>query len=107
MPIIPVKYAEMHNAIFVGGKNLGPKLDPRKVTGLELQYDSEQKELLVTWNDETMHFLNPLGYIPGEVAARPKAEIGKPHAPIVKPFTAKVSGPQSHVHAGLGAVKTK
>lgn len=106
MPIIPVKYAEMHNAIFVGRKSLGPKLDPMKLTGLELKYDMEQKELLVTWNNETMHFLNPLGYVPGQIPVRPVAELGKPHAAPVKPFTAQVHGPQAHVHAGPGAGKT-
>ncbi len=49
---IDLKFAELHNALFLAGKNFGLKLDPTKLTGLKLEYDRAEKELLVYWADE-------------------------------------------------------
>lgn len=51
--IIPIKFAELHTMIFVGGRSLGPKLAPAMKSGLKLVYDRTEKELLVTIDGET------------------------------------------------------
>jgi hypothetical protein len=51
--MIKVKFAEMHNPIFVNGINLGMKLDPRHRKGLSLAYDRTGKELFITVNGVT------------------------------------------------------
>jgi hypothetical protein len=51
--MIKVKFAEMHNPIFVNGINLGMKLDPRHRKGLSLEYDRLDKELFITVNGVT------------------------------------------------------
>jgi hypothetical protein len=44
---IPLKFAELQNALFLGGANLQLKLDISRRTGLVLTYDQENKELIV------------------------------------------------------------
>lgn len=48
--MIEVTFADLHNPIFLAGTNLGQKLDPTKRTGLVLNYDNENKRLIVEYN---------------------------------------------------------
>ena len=99
-----IKWAELHTPLFLGGTNLQSKLDPHKRTGLEMEYDRSEKELIVRWNGETaiIPTTNVASMIEGEVAARGKTESVTPPSKI----TAQVSTPQDHVFAGAGHGKT-
>ncbi len=103
---IDLKFAELHNPLFLGGKNLGLKLDHKKHPSISLVYDRAEKELLVTWNGET-------GIIPASNVSSMTPALINLSPPVVKtelpprrlpgePFTAQVETPQSHVHAGPG-----
>jgi hypothetical protein len=49
---IQLQFAELHTPLFLAGKNFGYKLST-KLAGLQLAYDRDEKELLVTYNDKT------------------------------------------------------
>ena len=102
--LVPLKHAELHNPLFLSGTNLQMKLDPSKRDGLDLVYDREEKELLVTYKDDTaiIPSSNVASMIPGTVV-KPKAITH--HA--VATIKAQVSTPQDHVFAGPGQGKTK
>lgn len=48
--LLPVPFAELHNPLFLAGKNHGTKLDPIKDNKLTLQYVWDKKILLVGYN---------------------------------------------------------
>lgn len=50
--IISLKSATLHVGVFAGGSNLQTKLEVAHRTGLILEYDQEQRELLVEYKDE-------------------------------------------------------
>lgn len=104
MSKIDLKFAELHNALFLAGKNFGLKLDPSKLAGLKLVYDRAEKELLVHWGEE-------VGIVPSSNIASMVAGIAIAKAPSVHPIAAgkivaQVSSPMDHVFAGPGAGKT-
>lgn len=105
--MIEVGFAELHEGIFVGGKNLTAKLDCKQNSALSLVYDEKEKELLVTWNAVTAHvpFTNIKSYIPGETPDRKVAQKASPMVANVS-STAQVETPMSHVHAGFGHGQT-
>ncbi len=106
-PIVAVGFAELHDTIFVGGKNLSAKLDSHRNPGLVMQYNRVEKELIVTWNKVTSHVpsTNIKHYIPGVAADRKIVQpMHTQHAVIS--HTAQVETPMSHVHAGHGHGKT-
>ena len=105
--LIPVRYARLHSPLFMsgssGGKNLGDKLECSQQTPqLSLFWDRANRELHVKWQTEMtiVTEANVANYTPGERFHK-EAQVG---SPITKaaPFTAQVSGPQSHVFAGPG-----
>ncbi len=131
--IIEVGFAELHNPLFHGKKSHGTKLDTHNNKDLHMVYDRDEKELYVTWMGKTtiVPHTNIVNYTPGPAADRrvvqagspmvsdiAKAQVGQPThtaqpmpyaatSPLVaKPFTAQVSTPQSHVHAGPGKGET-
>lgn len=104
---VDLKYAELHNPLFLAGKNFGLKLDLDHISNLKLVYDREEKELLVHWQGK-------VGIIPSsnvacmvQVDELPKEEPVQQHPTqqLVRP-SAQVESPQSHVFAGPGAGKT-
>ncbi len=101
---VELKFAELHNALFLGGKNFGLKLDPHKLSGLKLFYDRVEKELLVHWGDDIgiIPSSNVASMIAGVPSVRPMAE----HPIVVGQRSAQVDSPQSHVFAGEGHGKT-
>lgn len=48
MTKIAVKFAELHNPLFMNG-NLGQKLDPKMKTGMTLNYDEDKDRLIVVY----------------------------------------------------------
>jgi hypothetical protein len=124
---IDLRFAETHAPVFIsgelGGVNLGMKLEPKKRTGLTLQYDREHKELLVTFNGNTA--IVPSTNVVTMIAAGPTAAkisvaevkaAQKADTPVPSPlptgglhpaFQAQVSSPTDHVFAGPGKGKTK
>lgn len=105
MSQIGLKFAELHTALFHAGKNFGLKLDPLKVTGLNLVYDRAEKELLVTWSGQTaiVPINNVASMQEGAVDSHRRTVVAIP--PGFK--TAQVETPMSHVHAGPGAGKSR
>lgn len=102
---IDLKFAELHNALFLAGKNFGLKLDPGKLSGLELQYDRQEKELLVYWGGEVG--IVPSSNIACMVQGRPEKRAEQFTHPIVAGIaSAQVSTPFGHVHAGPGHGKS-
>lgn len=105
--LIPIKRVHLHNTIFVGGTNLGTKLDPAEGNrrNMKIHYNREQQELHVHWNDEMaiIPITNVSAMIPCDEKKfdPPKAvELPKERS------SAQVSTPQSHVFAGQGHGKT-
>lgn len=45
-----LQFAELLSPLFLGGTNLGLKLNPKTRSGLSLEYNREFKELHVTYN---------------------------------------------------------
>lgn len=50
--MIELEFAELHSPLFLGGRNLGMKLDGKRYAGIGLSYDRVEKELVVDWNDK-------------------------------------------------------
>jgi hypothetical protein len=106
--MIELKFAELHNPLFLGGKNHQLKLDPAKEAGLKLEYDRAEKELIVTYSDGKT---TTVGIIPSSnVACMVPGKVeGKAHSfhPIVAGMqSAQVDSPMAHVHAGPGKGQT-
>lgn len=104
--MIEVGFAELHNALFLGGKNFGVKLDPHRYHDLSLSYDTAEKELLVTWNKKVAHIpsANVAYYVPGVSEDR---KVIQTTAPMVAGISsAQVETPAGHVFAGEGHGKT-
>jgi hypothetical protein len=49
---VDLKYVELHDGLFLAGKNLGTKLDPKQITGLTLKWDMQSQELVVAYNGQ-------------------------------------------------------
>jgi len=98
-----IKWAELHNPLFLGGTNLQLKLDPAKRTGLKMEYNRNDKELLVTWNNQTaiVPISNVASMVPGEVEAKPAPAPAPAHR-----IVAQVDHPTLHAHKGPGYGKT-
>lgn len=117
MSLIPIKFAELHNPLFLGGTNHQTKLDPTKRTGLTLSYNRAEKELIVQFNDSvailpssnvaSMTVYNPSD-IGVTVASKPvKTPITHvSHAMVAGIDRAQVSDPTRDVVFGAGAGQT-
>ena len=72
---LPVKFAELHSPLFLAGTNLQLKLDPTRRGGIVMVYDRAEKELLVTYNNETavVPVSNVASMVLGEVKAKSQA----------------------------------
>lgn len=107
--LIPIKFAELHNPLFLNGTNLQLKLDPKHRPELVLVYDRTEKELIVFYkealaivpstNVASMQPQDPLVF-----GAHPKptakvVPIVQPTAPK-GPIKAQVSTPHDHVFKG-------
>lgn len=121
MAVLKLRFAEIHAPLFLmgdKGTNLGTKLDPAKRKGLTLEYDREEKELLVTFDnmEAIIPVTNVATMIPEtketkKVAAKAEAaaklDLATQAERATRPaVNAQVSGPQMHVHAGPGAGQT-
>jgi hypothetical protein len=113
--MIELKYATLHNVLFLGGTNLQDKLDVSKRTGLRLVYDRKEGELLVEWAGETAiipasNIASMIPFDPKDVGMpsrllSPAAPQPKPKA-TGKPIVAQVSDPtKDSVFAGPGGGK--
>lgn len=105
--MIEVGFAELHDAIFVGGKNLSAKLDTHRYPALQMVYDKPEKELLVTWNGVTANVpsTNIKSYIAGRAPDRKIVQMGSSQMANIA-ATAQVETPFGHVHAGPGKGKS-
>ena len=112
--MIDVYRADLHDVIFVGGKNLTGKLDarPKGTAGLKLQWDEEEDELVVTYQGETgrMPHTGVKIYFTSEGNEKHSGlkEVNVHQTQHANPAArgAQVSTPQGHVFAGPGAGKT-
>lgn len=102
-----IEWAELHAPLFLAGTNLGLKLDPKKRSGLTLEYDEEKRHLYAGFNEKSARI--PESSVLSMVEAGPVAVVPKhpfPTPPQAKPFEAQVETPLSHVHAGPGKGQT-
>ncbi len=109
IPIVDMKFVELHSPLFHSGTNLGSKLEPAKRQSLALQFDSK-KELLYVWLNHhvsvlplsSVHSMTP--YLSEDMGIEePPARLSL--AAMQQGFTpkkAQVSTPQSHVFEGPG-----
>jgi hypothetical protein len=97
-----IKHAHLHDSCFVGGTNLGDKLDPAKRTGMKMEYDEDRRCLYVTWNGETRRVMEPSIFTMAEGEVEKKSAQPAPTARA----EAQVTTPMSHVFAGPGAGDT-
>jgi len=100
-----LKFCEVQTALFIGGKNLGLKLDPKRLSGLKMEYDNDAKRLWVEWNGERgwTPEVNVVMAIPGK--ATKDRIIEKSHPMVAGIGSAQVETPFGHVHAGPGKGK--
>ncbi len=103
----PVKFAMLHDTVFIGGKNFDIKLDPERYTGIKMEYDEDAQELQVTWNNQTLAMTNNVkGIVRGEFVSKRLQQVSHPmNVEAIK--GAQVETPYGHVHAGPGKGKTK
>jgi hypothetical protein len=118
-----LRFVELHTPLFVGGTNLGAKLDSRKRTGLRLVRDFKNQELIVIWNQElsqipwNSNVANSIAFkkdqekiletlIPAEINVLPYAA-QQSHPMTAGIGSAQVETPFGHVHAGPGKGKTR
>jgi hypothetical protein len=52
MKLIDIKFAELHNTLFLAGTNHGQKLDTSRRLELRLAFDESEKRLIVQFNGE-------------------------------------------------------
>lgn len=103
---VKVRLAKTHAPIFVGTKNgtSGKNLKDTLISGggLGLEYDTDQQELLVTWEGVTTHVVGStvISYEPAiaGVVELPKQTIEHKSSRV----SAQVSGPHDHVFQGEG-----
>jgi hypothetical protein len=114
MQLLPITWAELHSPLFLGGTNLGQKLDPAKKTGLKIARNVDERIIYVVYNgccaeipEAAFQNWNPDGKRKDEVLAavnaavpdKIKAAPSPSHTPG-RPIEAQVSTPTSHVFAG-------
>lgn len=105
MSQINIKFAELHSALFLAGKNFGLKLDPGKFSGIGLIYDRAEKELLVSWLTQTA--IVPSSNIASMTEGTFEPRKANAHHPMIASVSsAQVETPMGHVQAGLGFGKT-
>jgi hypothetical protein len=107
---IKVSYAALHDTFFFQGVNHGDKLDSSKRLDLQLEYDQDNKELIVTFKGKATHLpsSNIIHYTPATEAqdTPPIVNLANPQAPKAGKVKAQVSGPTDHVFAaGPGKVR--
>lgn len=96
MSQIAIKFAELHNPLFLGGTNHQTKLDPTKRLGLKLTYNRAEKELIVQFNDHVA--ILPSSNVASMTVENPK-DVGVSVAAPAKP------APQTHVsHAMVAGI---
>lgn len=110
--IIKVKFAELHAPLFLNGKNHGLKLFSKN--GIILEYDKEEKELLVNYRGSiahlpstSVHSYEPDSMTLSEAAMTELSQSSGPSIAPTKKVKAQVSGPHDHVFAGQGAGKAR
>lgn len=106
MAMREVGYAKLHDDLFLGNKNFGKGLDANRHHGINMVYDTVEKELIVTWMGKVAYIpsQNVAVYCPGKQEDRKVHQVASPMvAGIGK---AQVETPMSHVHAGQGHGKT-
>lgn len=102
-----LSFLETHGNIFIGGKNLGTKHNPRLLKGLDIKWDNDNRWCLLTWNNETGRILegNCAYMVPGTGNKVPVNQHKTEHVEGRK--RAQVSTPMGHVFEGPGKGKTK
>ncbi len=102
----PIKFATLHDPVFIGGKNFDTKLDLDRYVGLKLEYDEDRKELQATWNGETScTTTNVKSFVRGEFVSKRIQQVSHPQ--VMNIGGAQVETPHGHVFAGPGKGKTK
>lgn len=112
MARIPVKFAEMHNPVFLLGKSFTAKLDPTQTTGLSIEYDHDTDKIYITYAGPkgsataTVPLTSVMYFIEGETPKRGPVVGTAPPLKLPALPSAQVEHPQGHVHGGPGAGKT-
>ena len=91
-----VYFAELHNPLFLAGKNHGVKLSQK--SALQLEYDEEKRHLFVTYNGQESRI--PESNVASMTTTDPDAKFIRKAVPApVNKVKAQVSTPQDHVFA--------
>jgi len=107
---IELEFAELHTALFLGGKNHGLKLHNVRPGDPELIYDRAEKELWISHNNKVaiIPLSNVVSMTPTIESLKPQPEAQEPVVQTVKTakfqktISAQVSTPTSHVFRGEG-----
>lgn len=106
MAKIKIDTAYLHNTFLLNGKNFGPTVEARKISGLEMVYDDVEKQLWFTYKttmatrtgfapEPNISFLVP--------EQGPALEVVEPPPPPPKgKIKAQASSPVGHVFEGPG-----
>ena len=101
---VDVKFAELHSPLFLNGKNCGLKIFNKDQ--IKIVYDTEEKELLVTYMGKTAHLPSTSVHSWEEFTESDKPKgVGQPAAeqlPKRGRPSAQASTPTGHVFEGPG-----
>lgn len=106
---IKLEAVKLERPILLGGKNFGNTIEVAKNVNLELEYDSDEKEVWMKYNGRVG--IIPMGNVDVLVPAHEETKAAEPPpppapAPARGKIRAQVSGPQQHVFEGPGHGQT-
>jgi len=104
MGLVNMKFAELHDSLFLAGTNFPKKLNPALKQGLMLAWDKEERFLYVSYNGETTWVTETAvkNMTPGEPVRKVEAP-----PPVRPPVQAQASTPTAHVFEGKGGGKVR
>lgn len=114
--MIKLKYLEVHQPLFLSGKNFGTKLNTEQLSGLELDFHPDKSMVTVKYNGQVSFFnwVNAANMIPKNASdigfnleAVRKVETHVSHPMTNGISSAQVETPASHVFKGKGQGKVK
>lgn len=94
MSIIKVKYAQLHNGLFLAGVNFGQKLNPQVKSGLKIEYSTDLQALVVEYNSQVSLVFNSNI---ADMCLEDATEIGYTVAQSTKKSRSYVTNPVTHV----------
>lgn len=101
MAKINIDTAYIGSTFILAGKNLGPTIERAKITGIEMVYHQEEKELWITYNKKVAI----VPYFTAVIPDQGPAVVAEQPPTVIPPkgkVKAQASSPVGHVFEGEG-----